>query len=331
MKRAIFKIGRKATVHSKTRSDSFRVDIDVNNWLAQNNKEWAFPIAKERGVGKAGTKIVVRDIIPGVASELASHDFEKTLDRTLGRDYAFFIQRGFSIKLNGRTIKPASFELLEGGDFEPARMQYSDSGVQVEIIAGMAAAPPEEDNPEKSRASRDMELFGWYVLCNERTILAADKTEHTVWGYGGVPEWHNQYSGFRGLVFFRSADPAKLPWTTTKRDIDQSSEVYKRALIHLRVFTKVWTSYTNRRKSNIGRAKAAERQTRSVSVLRLRTRKQMKVPKMQSTGKPVANILYARPSARVDRVRRALGDANLSNRDVGIQTFEYFYKREVNG
>jgi len=35
------------------------------------------------------------------------------------------------------------------------------------------------------------------------------------------------------------------------------------------------------------------------------------------------------PSVRVNKAKLALGSANLSNREVGERTFEFFYKREV--
>ncbi len=99
----------------------------------------------------------------------------------------------------------------------------------------------------------------------------------------------------------------------------------------MRAVTKTWTTYTNRRKVNIDRAKVAERETKSVPVLQLPKRMQMKLPKLQSTGPTMVNILYQERLIRVDRVRKALGDENLSQRDVGLQTFDYFYKREVDG
>jgi hypothetical protein len=174
-----------------------------------------------------------------------------------------------------------------------------------------------------------MALSGWYVLCNERTILAADQTERTVWGYAGVPEWHSQYNGFKGLVFFRSRDAEKLPWTTTKRDIDLSSEVYRRALRRMRDLTKVWVAYTNKRKVNVDLAKQAERQTQPLSLFEIPKRANLVVPPSKGPTRSLMNILYQKPKTEIDRVRDALGDKSLSNREVGERTFEYYYKREA--
>jgi hypothetical protein len=333
MKRAAFKIGRHTEVHSNEKKDSFRVVVDVADWLTDKKPEWTFPIITEKSTGPHGTKVVVTSLHPEVAEEFRSKDFAAHLKRILSRDYAFFLEQGFTITLNKERIRPNRYQLRRGEGFEPARIKYRDvSGVDVEIIAGMASTPPDDEGPAEVRASRDMDLSGWYVLCNDRTILAADKTESTVWGYGGIPEWHNQYNGFLGLLFFRSRDPDKLPWTTTKRDVDFASAVYKRALAKMRIFTKAWTGYTNRRKANVPRAKTAERRTKAVEIFSLPTRAKLVMPQAQAMPSSMITISYQRPRAQIEKVRQSLSEeAPLSAREVGEQTFDYYYEREVDG
>ena len=43
----------------------------------------------------------------------------------------------------------------------------------------------------------------------------------------------------------------------------------------------------------------------------------------------MANILYRKPLADVNKVRKALGRGNMSYRAVGETTFEYFVDNEV--
>ena len=79
------------------------------------------------------------------------------------------------------------------------------------------------------------------------------------------PSWHQQYNGFNGIVHFRAADPRLLPWTTTKRGIDETSPVYRRGrLIGMRTITRTYTDYTNARKQNLEEAKRREQQARLV-------------------------------------------------------------------
>ena len=40
MKRAIFKMGALAEVHSSTADEGFRVDIDVEKWISAPEKTW---------------------------------------------------------------------------------------------------------------------------------------------------------------------------------------------------------------------------------------------------------------------------------------------------
>jgi len=316
MKRAIFKIGNTAAVHSVTDVDAFKVAVDVTSWAEEKGLNWNFPIERERKGGEPGTKIEITDLNDVVAKELEAADFEIKLIRIISRDYSVFLQKGFGIHVNRTLVKPDVFELRSGKGFEPARIRYRDEGVDVEIFAGMGSVPADDETPE-ARPSRDMALSGWYVICNDRTVIAADKSETTLWGYAGVAEWHPQYNGFLGVVTFRSSDPDKLPWTTTKRDIDVTSELYKRALRKMRELTKTWTAYTNRRKGDIPAAKAIEKSTIAIPLAKIPERQTFSVPKAKKLTRTLANISYQQPSAKVDKVREALGSAQLSNREVG--------------
>jgi hypothetical protein len=59
---------------------------------------------------------------------------------------------------------------LQGGNLEPMRVSYVDEEdggpVNVEVLAGMAAPPPESAEPEE--ISEGDNRFGWYVVCNGR-------------------------------------------------------------------------------------------------------------------------------------------------------------------
>ncbi|MEQ1753506.1 MAG: ATP-binding protein [Micropepsaceae bacterium] len=328
MKRAIFKIGRKADVHSITSETAFRVELDVNEWLSTPQPRWSFPITMESKSGKKGTRIEITKLNTTIGSEFDDEGFERGLLRTIGRDYSLFLERGFAIKVNGSLAAPERFDMRSGEGFSPARIAYKDeSGVRVEIFAGMASIPADEDS--EIRSDRDTALSGWYVFCNDRTIIAADKSERTVWGYASIPDWHVQYNGFKGLVFFRSADPSLLPWTTTKRDIDLRSPVYRRALSKMREPTRAWTAYTNQRKGDVEKAKGAEKRTNAVSLLDLPKRASMALPKLRGPARTSITISYQQSRAKVGEVRRALGDEALTNREVGERTFDYYYDREV--
>jgi hypothetical protein len=197
-----------------------------------------------------GVAIEISELTSATVSAFASPAFMQNLRRTISRDYSLHLNKGLRITLNGEAISGWVIELRQGGDFAPIRLQYDenvgDDVVKVEIIAGMAAPPPESGDPDEE--DEGDKRFGWYVVCNGRIVLAADKTQVSGWGTDSWPQWHRQYSGFVGLVLFSAANAAALPMTTTKRSVDQSSEVYRRARPHMRDASRSWINYTNTRK-----------------------------------------------------------------------------------
>ena len=72
--------------------------------------------------------------------------------------------------------------------------------MSIEIIGGMAAPPPDSSEPDEQDDGD--KRYGWYIACNGRIVLAADKTVISGWGTDEWPMWHRQYSGFLGLILF---------------------------------------------------------------------------------------------------------------------------------
>ena len=90
-------------------------------------------------------------------------------------------------------------------------------------------------------SKKDEDEGGWYVFCNDRLILAKDKSANTVWTGGkgdGVALWHAQYHRFRGFVFFEAKDSSKLPWNTTKTGMDMDSPIYQGVRSQMITMTK---------------------------------------------------------------------------------------------
>ena len=265
-----------------------------------------------------------------IGDELVDSTFQNDLTKVISRGYALFIRDGLAVRLNEKSIDPEQFELLVGEEFVPVRTVYEEGDVTVEVTAGMAAPPPRDDSADAKIPH--YHTYGWYVLCNDRIVLAADKTDRTVWGRDGFNAWHNQYNGFLGVASFHSkTDPASLPWTTTKRDLDLSHHTYRRALDRMREATKPFLEYTNQLKDQEERAARLEKSTRSVPLEKIGMRETMKVPQLDPMPQKAAkgNVLYRKRKSRLKAAAAALGNPNMSYRQVGIRTFEYFFKREV--
>jgi hypothetical protein len=158
--------------------------------------------------------------------------------------------------VNDTPVPGWEIELRQSAEFEPMRLEYKDrvdeDEVSVQLIGGMAAPPPENADPDENDDGD--KRFGWYVVCNGRIVLAADKTTVSGWGTDDWPQWHRQYSGFIGIVLFTAAKAAALPLTTTKRSVDLSSEIYRRARPRMREVSKR-IAYTNQRKQALDEAR----------------------------------------------------------------------------
>lgn len=326
MKRAIFKIGKTTEICSSTPEEGFICNISVDEWLQHD--DWEFDM-NDAPIGNPGTVIQVRDLNRSIAEEFADRTFVNALIRTIERDYVRFIERGFKITINDITVKARPYAVKTSEDFKPYRKMYKDGNVEVEILAGMAASPPDSNDPTE-RAETG--YFGWFVFCNDRVVLAADKTERTVWGNERFTRWHPQYNGFTGILLFRATDPNLLPWTTTKRDIDETSPLYRRAISEMKVATQPWIEYTNQRKADLDEAKKKEREARSVPFFDVERSSVFKVPSAPAGARiQIASITYQKSRAEVKRAAKALGNGNMAYKRVGEKTFEYFMKNEVEG
>lgn len=329
MKRALFKIGKDITVESSTAQEAFSVNIDVVEWAKK--KDWDFDLDELPKQAVSGTQITIKNLNEGVSEEFALEAFKNSLIRGIARDYSVFLQKGFSVDVGGTKVPPYVFELKDGEHFKPIRIRYTDeSGVEVEIFAGLAGTPPDDISPEIRFEKVD--YWGWFVLCNDRVVLAGNKNEHTVWGDGEFQVWHPQYNGFMGIVSFRSSDPNKLPWTTTKRDVDLTSHLYRRAVARMKEATGAYLDYTQQRRVDIDDAKRMENATPRKPLGQIPLRNMMELPKFATGPKTkLVTISYQRPPEKVARVRHALGNITLSNKAVGEATFDYYYKNEAEG
>ena len=273
MKRAILKIGQTISIHSSTEDEGFICAIDVEQWLKHN--VWEFDMDDADLIMGTGTKITINDFNTGIGEEFKDNAFINKLSRMVSRDYAMFLDKGFTISINGKDLAGYGYAVKEGDEFKSHRTSYHDEGVNVEIIAGMAAPPPSDLEPSDRR---EIGYYGWFVLCNDRVVLPTDHTERTVWGNEGFPVWHYQYNGFMGMALFNSSDPNLLPWTTTKRDVDESSPLYRRAVSKMKEATRPWIEYTNQRKADLESAHTRERATVSVPVFKVQKSTVLKVP-----------------------------------------------------
>lgn len=327
MKRAIFKIGRTCLVTSHAEDASFEVAIDVDEW--ESREGWDFDYRDISRSVQRSTTIEISRLNEGVKASLGDTVFKNNLMREIARDYAFFMQKGLKIKVCGSDVPSYKFQLRESESLAPSVDEYDDNGVRVRILAGFVDDLP-NDIPDELKPDM-VERFGWFVICNDRVVLAANKNDETIWGDDNFNVWHPQYNGFAGYVLFQADDPRKLPWTTTKRELDASSPLYRRTIARMKNISREFIRYTNARKSDLESAKVAEAPKAQVSIWELTQAQPLKLPTIAATTTQpeTISIQYRRDKREIEEVKRHLGSIAMSARDVGIKTFEYFREVEL--
>ncbi|WP_108827830.1 ATP-binding protein [Ascidiaceihabitans donghaensis] len=341
MKRAVFKLGENISIHSTTNDQNgdrlgFRVPIDVNDWLTIHDGPWDFDLVPDNPEEQTGVRIAVTNLTRSTKVAFGNPAFIQQLARVISRDYALHLNQGLNILVNGKKVTGWEITFKSSDEFEPVRFDFVDEAdgqpVSVEIIGGMAEVPP--DGLEPDERGRKQDPYGWYIVCNGRIVLAADKTEISGWG-DAWPKWHPQYAGFIGLLVFSAKSAADLPLTTTKRSVDRASGVFRRSRPHLGKISQTWIDYTNKRKT-MNRAgdekqeevKKLENATVPVSVYAVQPKAAMILPKFsrEVRGEKQANIAYSVPVSKARALARGLGNQNLSYREIGLQSFEYAFE-----
>lgn len=259
MKRAIFKIGKEATVFTRNGDSLYKVTIP-RTW-ANDENDWDFPmedLETSELPKNGGTRISISSINPEITEKWEGEDkldvFVDSLIIYIRQSYSFIIQKGFEIKINGKLITPLQTNLLLTYDapdrdaaIKPFMYQQTFGDVHVSLALGFYASPPSPDDiDDENDLKRSSSDAGWTIVCNDRVVLYNDKTHLTGWGEAGVPQYHTQFIGIRGVVAFESTNPKALPMTTTKRGVDTSSSIYAAVKNRMREGLKMFTEYTNR-------------------------------------------------------------------------------------
>lgn len=346
MKRAFFKMGNLVSIRSSTGNESFALDLNVDEWRrdpqiqAQEESdgdegedeaeamEWSFDLSDVKRQGtdvEVGTTIEIRELYENVWRQFENPVFRERMTKMIARDYAFILSKGLEVFVNGTPIRAMMPSFRNGAEISPFQHFEVVDGVRIEVTAGLADPPP--DDTSATARTPDVAVYGWYVVCNERVVVSADKSSETGWGIKPVPAWHPQFIGFMGVVRFDSDDPRKLPWKTTKRDVESSNEFFQRALPIIMRATKKITDYTNARRAEAKRLKRIEKATPIKPVERVVTNKAAVLPQLQV--RDVVFVEYARERKDIEAAAEALGLVGSSPSEVGIRTFEYFLAREV--
>ncbi len=337
MKRALFKFGHHFAVRSATHDDAWAVSVNVRDWETQPG--WSFPWAifvpdHEIANTSPGTEIIVTDLRSEVATKFSTKLFENAILGLIKSKHRQFVAGGLSIKVNEHNIDATSLHLLVAGDaeFRPGsdELSFADDDqpeVKVRIVVGVGLSSPRE--------------AGWYVVCNGRVVLEADRRAITGWGLIEelsnslvIPSFHNQYARFRGIVTFDSNDSARVPWNTTKTDVDQDNPIWQKTFGRMIEMMRPVITFLNELDADIDEhtrehSPMLEYVSKAVSVKseELPTRSTFSAPARGTIqkGPKTIKLQYAKPVDQVHFLMKELAVG--SAKAVGEKTFELIYQR----
>lgn len=323
MKRAFFKLGRSIRVESRTSTEEFLVVIDVDKWKRKKD-DWSFrfeyarPRVENNGVG---TTIIVKKLSKPIGRLFELASFRKELMRKLGSAYALFLKAGLKLFVNHVPVPAEIPEFKSSENLKPVRRLFRANGVDVLLLAGIT--PMEDRQPR-----------GWYIFCNGRMVVEADRTSLTGWGEN-LPQHANKYNHFLGLVYFRSTNLLRLPWTTTKDGVERESAVYQRALSQMAALARPVLNFLSDMYAKDLAIEGKEQldliqEATKISVESLarsaNTTWKAK-PRLPKSDQSVT-ISYKRATAQVERVKSVIGKKRISNKEVGEFTFDYYLRKE---
>ncbi len=308
MKRAIFKIGNDCTVTTHSSDRSYKVRF-TSEWI-KSEDDWQLTSTPIKKSNRLGTAIEISKIKDSIKNEFQSKVFLNSFKDAVSSHYAYIIDKGFEIFVNGVKVAPKSIKLIFSkiesqpmkDCIRPFIYKANYNGLNIFLAVGFASPIPSKEevdsgmkNFKERHSSADA---GWTVICNDRTVLYCDKTSLTGWGVSGIPQYHTQFIAISGIVLFNSEDPKKLPTTTTKRGIDASSDVYLHVRDKMIEGIKIFTQYTNEWKTKelIEESRTRFKKSPVADILEIKS----SVPKlkMSVTKGPIKGMQYKPPLPR---------------------------------
>jgi len=329
LKRALFKIGNQFSIKSKTRKNGFSCSLLVDDWVKKDDSfdDWRLPIIKEgkaKSIEEEGTIIEITRIHPEVKMRMAEGTIENILVDAISRTYTFFLGKYVNISLNGVSVNPMHIPIARPESGTGSYEEFDINGVNVKIFATLAEAN-EDGEYEHDNA-------GWYVICNGRAVLSADKSKVSGWGTHAMPTFQPKHRGFIGFVFFESEDPMMLPWTTTKRGLNKESAVYLRVRNKMITGARPVLSFINKwypSRNIVSSERETAKQALPSSFQDIKSSGNVSF-QASAPPKPVRTTMKVQYHAKIsdiDKINKHVRK-NLSGGRVGKLTFDYFLKNE---
>lgn len=323
LKRAMFKLGNKIVMRSDHVDGGFDLDLDVAKWERDRSQPWTFQISARDPASPdaCGTSIVITQLYEDVKRRISDGVFEGQLRESIAKTYSYFLAKFVTISVNGKPVEGVNIEL--GNNHTSEKFPYGD--VTCAITAGIGVP--------QAGAFRDRSS-GWFVFCNGRAVVSADKSPLTGWGGAGLPIFQPKHRPFLGTVFFVSEDGEQLPWTTTKSAINEDSGLWQLAKRHMITVGRAVVSFLDGRYTDEGTEIASKELqeasgTERISVLAAAVAKPQTFRPPPKPAPTTTSIQYQARVEHVKKIATYLKRPAMSGSDVGRYTFQYFLRNEV--
>lgn len=321
LKRAIFKLGNRIEIVSDHVEGGFELELDVQQWASDPTVPWKLEIASREpaDASKCGTTITIKDLYEETARRLEDGVFEGQLVQAISRTYAFYLARFVKIFVNKKPVEGINIQM---GDNYAAEF-FNVGDVTCSISAGIGVPEGEIFRDRRS---------GWFVFCNGRTVISADKTPLTGWS-SGLPIFQPKHRPFLGTVFFVSSNPENLPWTTTKAGINEDSSLWQEAKRLMGTAGQSVVSFLDGRYKDEGTGVPSKdlrlAAGTSISAFEAAVSKKKNFTPPEKKAPKTTKIQFDAKVDDVESIKEYLQKPSMSGRDVGRYTFSFFLRNEV--
>lgn len=245
LNRALFKLG--TVSHLRTDTGSQRAELVLKTKEYLDSPGWELPAEEFQSAGVVGTEIEIRSPPDDIALLFGDSLWGLALRAQVGARYARFLTKKLAILIDGVPTESQEVPLRDGGPYDGEHKFFkAGNGVAVHLKYGQHR-DHRFTNEADYDADRNREItdeFGWTVVCNDRAILMSDRTDKTGW----TTRFHTEFYGFVGVASFIGTHPSKLPWNTTKTDVDLNNSAYREALSEMRQYAENWRKIATKRK-----------------------------------------------------------------------------------
>lgn len=232
LNRAIFKLGRQATLKTDDGIDQFSLTFSEDEVRKAVANTLEIKAVRLKTTNDKFNIIEISEINKDVSPDLGSSIWLKSTTDEIRKRYGRFTHKGLKIFINEIPIGNFGPEIRDPSFLRKReRTLFTESRVNIYMESGLhqdyrIKSVDDDYEDLKSGIPELTNEYGWYVVCNDRIILVADKTKITGW----TTSWHNEYHGFLGWAHYISEDPSLLPWDSKKTGLNINNEAHQKSL-----------------------------------------------------------------------------------------------------